>query len=172
MNSWREGVLCRHVQNKRMGVIAVIDLVRWDPFNNLEELHDRVNRLFQESMGRTTGRREPSMAARGWSPLVDIYEDTEGLAFRVDLAGVGRDDIEIEVAGDTLVISGERKPLEQEGRDYWRVERPYGPFRRTFNIGMPIRQSEIRASLKEGVLEIRIPKAEETKPKKIEVEME
>jgi HSP20 family protein len=155
-----------------LGVIAVIDLVRWDPFNNLEELHDRVNRLFQESMGRAMGRSEPSTAARGWSPLVDIYEDVDGLAFRVDLAGVSRDDIEIEVAGDTLAISGVRKPLDEEGRDYWRVERPYGPFRRTFNIGMPIKQSDIKASLKDGVLEIKIPKAEETKPKKIEVEME
>ena len=150
----------------------MIDLVRWDPFSNLEELHDRVNRLFQESIGRATGRREPAAASGGWSPLVDIYEDADGLVFRFDLAGVGRDDIEIEVTGDTLTISGERKSLEQEGRDYWRVERPYGPFRRTFNIGTPIKQSDIKASLKDGTLDIRIPKAEETKSKKIEVEME
>lgn len=152
----------------------MIDLVRFDPFVNLEELHDRVNRLFQESIGRATGRREDAVAGRGWSPLVDIYEDEEGITFQADLSGVARDDIEIEIVGDMLTISGERKVLEpadkENARDYLRVERPYGPFKRAFNIGFPIKQPDIKASLKEGVLEVRLPKAEETKPKKIVVE--
>jgi len=148
----------------------MIDVVRWDPFSNLEELHDRVNRLFQESMGRAVGRREPAAAARGWAPLVDIYEDTDGIVLKVDVAGVKREDIEIEVTGDVLTISGERKMDEQEGREYLRMERPCGLFRRSFNIGAPISQSDIKASLKDGVLEVRLPKAEETKPRKIQVE--
>jgi HSP20 family protein len=146
---------------------AVIDVQRWSPFWNLEELHDRVNRLFQESMGRSTGE---SASARTWSPIVDIYEDQDGIVLQADLAGVRREDIEIEVTGDVLTISGERKFIETEGRNYLRLERPYGPFRRSFNIGLPISQSNVKASLKDGVLEVCLPKAEETKPKKIEVE--
>ena len=149
----------------------MIDLVRWDPFTNLEELHDRVNRLFQESIGRATGRRESAAAARGWSPLVDIYEDENGLLLRADLSGVSRDEIAIEVTGDVLTISGERK-APTDSAECLRLERPYGPFRRTFNIGVPVNQADIKASLKEGVLEVRIPKAEEMKPKKIEVSAE
>src|SRR5512141_3036049 len=98
---------------------AMIDRQRWDTFWNLEDLHDRVNRLFQDTMGRS-GRREPA-AARTWSPIVDIYEDQEGVVLQADLAGVNRDDIAIEVTGDTLVLSGARKFSEAEGREYLRL---------------------------------------------------
>ena len=143
---------------------------RWDPFRDLAQLQDRINRIFEDRMTRE-GRTEPA-STRTWAPLVDIYEDESELVVRAEIPGVKREDINIQVTNDELVISGERKFEEDGGkRNYMRLERPYGPFQRSFSIGLPVKTTEVKASYKDGVLEVTVPKAEETKPKQVQVEV-
>lgn len=147
-----------------------MSMIRWDPFRDLEALQENVNRLFQESMGRT--RREP-VSERAWVPVVDVLSDNDKIVVRAELPGMKREDIDIELNGDMLTIKGERKFSDEEHKeDYVRIERAYGNFQRSFTLGVPVKAGEIKAAYKDGVLEITIPKAEEVKPKKVEVAVE
>jgi len=141
-----------------------MSITRWDPFRELEALRENVNRLFQETMGRPV--RESS-SPRSWSPAVDVLEDENKIVVRAELPGLKREDINVEISGDTLTLKGERKLDDDE--HYVRVERTYGPFERSFTIGVPIKSDELKANYKDGILEVIIPKAEEIKPKKIEI---
>lgn len=144
-----------------------MSLVRWDPFRDLESLQEDVNRLFQESMARP--RRE-APAARVWAPPVDVVEDGDRITVKAELPGMKREDIDIELNGDQLTIRGERKfETEEKKENFVRVERTYGRFQRTFTIGVPVKADEVKASYKDGILEVAIPKSEETKPKKVDV---
>lgn len=140
---------------------------RWDPFRDMTVLQDRINRLFNESAGRTE-----NASSRTWSPVVDIIETESDLVVRAELPGMNRDDIDIEVTGESLNIKGERKFDEESKENYIRVERPYGPFQRSFSIGVPVQPDKVKASYRDGLLEVIIPKAEEVKPKKITVNAE
>lgn len=147
-----------------------MSITRWDPFRELEALQEDVNRLFQESL--TKPKREvPS--GRVWAPAVDVAEDDEKIVVKAELPGMKKEDIDIELVGDTLTIRGERKfETEEKKENYVRIERAYGRFQRSFTLGVPVKQSAIKAGYKEGVLEVTIPKAEEVKPKKVKVTAE
>ncbi|MCX8053290.1 MAG: Hsp20/alpha crystallin family protein [Armatimonadetes bacterium] len=139
---------------------------RWDPFRDLSVLQDRINRIFNEH----SRLEEPG--SRTWAPVVDILETSTDLVVRAEIPGVKREDIDVEVTSESLTIRGERK-FDTENKDqYLRVERPYGPFQRSFSIGVPVQADKIRASYRDGVLEIVIPKAEEVTPKKIQISAE
>ncbi|MCE5315495.1 MAG: Hsp20/alpha crystallin family protein [Armatimonadota bacterium] len=140
---------------------------RWDPFRDMSVLQDRINRIFNESSGRAE-----NASSRAWSPVVDIIETQSDLVVRAELPGMNRDDIDIEVTGESLTIKGERVFDEASKDDYIRVERPYGPFQRSFSIGVPVQSDKVKASYRDGILEVTIPKAEEVKPKKIKVNAE
>ncbi|HEY3298687.1 MAG TPA: Hsp20/alpha crystallin family protein [Armatimonadota bacterium] len=143
-----------------------MNIVRWDPFRDLEALQENVNRLFQEQIGP---KREGALT-RAWSPVVDVVEDQDKIVVKAELPGMKREDIDIELSGETLTIRGERKFEDQENKDnYVRVERTYGKFMRSFTIGVPIKAGEVKANYKDGILELTIPKAEEIRPKKVEV---
>ncbi len=147
-----------------------MSLARWDPFRELEALQEDVNRLFQESMARP--RRETS-AARVWAPPVDVVEDDEKIIVRAEIPGMKKEDIDIELTGDTLTIRGERKLENEEKKENMvRVERAYGRFQRSFTIGVPVKSNEVKAAYRDGILEITIPKSEEIKPKKVDVSVE
>lgn len=145
---------------------------KWDPFRDLAELQDRINRIFDDRVARRTDG-EP-VAAKTWAPPVDIYDDEGKLVVRAELPGLKREDIDIQVTAESLTICGERKLEEVDGRqlNYIRVERIYGPFHRTFSISVPIKADQAKASYKDGILEVVIPKAEEAQPKKIQIEVE
>ena len=143
-------------------------IVRWDPFRDLENLRENVNKLFQESMGRPS--RESSAS---WAPPVDVMEDEDKIVLRAEVPGMQKEDIDIEMTGDTLTIKGERKfENEEKQKDYVRIERAYGQFQRSFTIGVPVKANKVKANYQNGILEITIPKAEETKPKKVEIALE
>lgn len=145
-----------------------MDLIRWDPFADLGTLRDRVNRLFEETLSRS-GLREPA-EARTWAPLVDIHETDGEIVVSADLPGLSRDQIDIELTGDSLTIKGERT-FEDANKNYVRVERPRGAFQRSFTIGVPIDQANVKAAYHDGVLEVTLPKAEEARPKQVKVEV-
>lgn len=147
-----------------------MSLVRWDPFADVSQLRDQVNRLFEQSLTRTG--REPA-SAQVWAPTVDVLETANDLVLHAELPGIRPEDIHLQVEGDTLTLRGERTlQKEQAAQRYVRVERAYGAFQRSFTLGVPIKQDAIKANYKDGVLEIVLPKAEEVKPKQIKVQVE
>jgi HSP20 family protein len=139
---------------------------RWDPFRDLSVLQDRINRIFSEA------NRPAEESARTWAPVVDILETEGDLVVRAELPGMKREDIDIEITSESLTIRGERTFDEAAKDSYLRVERPYGPFQRSFSIGVPVDAGKIKAKYQDGILEITIPKAETVKPKKIPVTSE
>lgn len=146
-------------------------VVRWDPFQDLITLQDRMNQIFEQTLARSRGDRE-GVVASAWSPPVDIYETAESLVLRAELPGLSKEDIDIQVRDNRLTLKGERrheKEVKQE--NYLRVERAYGTFQRTFALPTDIQPDKIRATFKDGVLEVSIPKAEAAKPKHIKVEV-
>jgi len=146
-------------------------IVRFDPFADLYQLQREVNRLFDNTATtptRTNGGSTEPAPARAWSPAVDILEDQNEIIVRADLPGINQDDIDIEITGDTLTLKGERKFEDIDRKDnYVRVERSYGKFQRAFTIGIPVDADGVKASYKDGILEVRLPKSEATKPKKV-----
>ncbi len=144
-------------------------VVKWDPLRDLLSIQDRMNRLFEQTLSRS--RAEERITASTWSPAVDIYETPETIIMKADLPGLSREDIEIQIRDNTLSLRGERrfaKDVQQE--NYLRIERAYGAFQRNFTLPATIQQDEIRATFRDGVLELTLPKAEEAKPKKIAIE--
>ena len=146
-----------------------MSLIPWTPRRSTPELSFRheLDRLFEDLF--------TSPAARsGWSPAVmpvDVEETAEAYVFRADLPGFQSKDVKVTFLADTLTLRGERKREEQasEGAMH-RVERSYGAFERSFRFTTPVRSDEVKASYKDGVLEVRVPKAEVAKAREIEVQ--
>jgi HSP20 family protein len=133
-------------------------------------LREQVNRLFDESVGRAPARdRREGMPQRAWAPPVDITEDKDQIVLKVDLPGVKQEDIDVELEGETLTIRGERQLPEQGTNECVRAERVSGPFLRTFSVVTPVQADKISASYRDGVLTITVPKAEESKPRRIQI---
>jgi HSP20 family protein len=140
-------------------------IVRWDPFSDMVQLRDEIGRWFEGTVERAKGKKSAV-----WAPDVDIKETDNEIQIKADLPGMKLEDIDVSVDGDQLVIKGERKvEREEKEKDYIRVERSYGSFYRSFSIGAPVKADEIKASYRDGVLEISLPKAEARKPKKIQI---
>jgi HSP20 family protein len=115
-------------------------------------------------------RQAEPVSERYWQPLVDIREDKDSFVVHAEIPGMKLEDIDIELSGDSLTIRGERKlESEEKKENYVRVERRYGSFLRTFNIGCPIQSEKVEAQYKDGILSIVLPKAEEIKPKKVSI---
>jgi len=141
-------------------------IVRWDPFSEMLQLRDEIGRWFEGSaIERERGRKSAI-----WAPDVDIKETDKEIQIKADLPGMKLEDIEVSVDDDQLIIQGERKEeKEEKEKGYIRVERNYGSFYRAFNLGVPVKADQIKATYKDGVLEITVPKAEAKKPKKIAI---
>ena len=141
-------------------------IVRWDPFREFVQIRDDIGRWFGESSEKDKTERKSAI----WAPSVDIKETEKEVIVRADLPGIRMEDIDVSVDDDQLVIKGERKfEKEEKDKDYIRVERSYGSFYRSFDVGVPIKADEVKASYSDGVLDITVPKAEAKQPKKIAV---
>lgn len=147
-------------------------IVRWEPFRDLVTLQDRMNRLFDESVGRFRSGDE-TMDAGVWSPAVDIYETEQDIVLKAELPEVNQNDIDIRLENNTLTLKGERKfERETQQENYHRVERSYGAFSRSFTLPSTVDQDKIKAEYKDGILKVTLPKREETKPKQIKVSVD
>jgi HSP20 family protein len=143
-------------------------LVKWEPFRDLMAMQDRMTRLIDETLSRIW---KEDMAQGVWSPPVDILERGDEVVLKVDLPGVSQNEIDIRVEEGALTIQGERKFVKESSEEnYVQIERPYGTFRRTFSIPGTIDQESIKASYKDGVLRIILPRKQEIQPKQIVVE--
>jgi HSP20 family protein len=151
-----------------------MSITRWDPFRELEEMSDRLNRAFGRSMPARTGTEHTrdALTVFDWAPSVDIIESSEDFQIKAELPEVKKEDVKVSVDGGVLRIEGERKQeKEEKGKKYHRTERSYGSFLRTFTLPDNVDESKIAASFKDGVLNIRLQKAEKAKPKAIDVKV-
>jgi HSP20 family protein len=144
-------------------------LARWTPMRNLMTFQDDMNRLFNQFFPGGTGE-EAGWGARTWAPPVDIYETDEALILKAELPGVSKDDVHVEIHQNTLILRGQRKPEAEvkEDRSH-RVERAYGTFQRSFVLPTLVDQEHVQATYKDGVLELRLPKSEAAKPKRVAI---
>jgi HSP20 family protein len=143
-------------------------LVRWDPVRDLDSLQSDMNRLFDRFFD--TGRSANGAAVRRWVPAMDLVESEDHLVLRADLPGMREDDVEIEIKDGVLTVSGERKAEhEEKGEGFHRVERAFGRFSRSLSLPDGIDAGKVAAKFENGVLEVTVPKPEETKPTRVQI---
>ena len=136
-------------------------IIRWDPFREMTQVQNQVNRL----MDQVWNSRQES-----WLPAVDVFDTQEAVVLKAELAGMDPDDIQIEVEDNVLTIKGERRFEEQVDEErYYRVERRFGSFQRSLALPQGVKADEIGAAYDDGILTVTVPKVEEEKPKRIEV---
>lgn len=145
----------------------MLTITRRDPFRGLAALHEQLNRLFDDPFFRI---QPNDSALTAWSPAVDIYETENELTLKADLPGLQEKDLDVRVENNMLTIRGERKWEKNVSEDnYLRVERSYGSFSRSFSLPSTVNTDAIRAEYKNGVLEVHMPKREESKPRQVKV---
>ncbi|MGD9572775.1 MAG: Hsp20/alpha crystallin family protein [Thermoleophilia bacterium] len=139
-------------------------VVRFDPFRDITSLRDEMNRLFARTVGEGTS------AGATWTPAVDVFDRDREIVLRAELPGLTPEDIDIEIDEQVLTLTGERRVDDEveEGR-YHRLERAYGRFHRSVTLPQGVKADEIAASFENGVLTVRVPKADEVRPRKIAV---
>ena len=151
-------------------------LTRWEPFSSIRRRHDlfgeltgmqqEMNRLFEEFFGE----RRSELAEGSWLPAVDVSETENEMVVRAELPGMTNEDIELHLQDNVLTLKGEkRQENKEEKENFHRIERSYGSFSRSFTLPADVRQEDIKASFKDGVLLITLPKSEEAKAKKIAI---
>ncbi|HTU01403.1 MAG TPA: Hsp20/alpha crystallin family protein [Candidatus Sulfotelmatobacter sp.] len=141
-------------------------VVKWQDFIDIQ---DRMNKLFEQRLSGSRG--EEGLSSSTWSPAVDVYETPEAIVLKADLPGLSRSDVDIQVQDDRLILRGERRLTKEVGEEsFLRIERAYGAFQRSFTLPASVAQERIRAVFRDGVLELTLPKAESSKPKRIPVE--
>ena len=137
-----------------------MNLVKWTPFRELEDIQTRLNRFFAES------------PVYDWSPAVDIQETEKEYAIKAELPDVKREDVKIEMLEGVLTISGERKQeKEEKGKTFHKMERSFGKFVRQFELPVEVDATKIEAQFKDGMLNVHLPKTAVAKPKPIEVKV-
>jgi HSP20 family protein len=143
-----------------------MELVRWEPFAGFGNVRSVFNDLLDENFARRWAK--PSVS--NLYPAVDVLESKDSYLIRAELPGMKREDIKVEVKDGTLILSGERKSEKPaEGVEYRHVERVGAKFWRSFSLPEAVKHDGIEASYKDGMLEIRVPRAEEARPRQIEV---
>jgi HSP20 family protein len=148
-----------------------MSIKKWDPFRDLLSLQERMNKLFEESLLQT-GKERQDISIAGWSPAMDVMESDEEIVLKAELPGIELKDVEVLIKDNILTLRGERKfEKEEEKENYHRIERSYGAFQRSFTLPSTVEQEKVKAKMKDGVLEVRLPKAKGEKSKKIEIEV-
>ncbi len=144
-------------------------IVRWNPWGEMSDLQRRINRMFDDSIYRS-GDEEQNLAVSNWNPVVDIYEKGDWIVVQAELPGVAKEDITIDVKDRVLTLRGERK-LDREIKEdsYYRRERAYGRFARSFTVPAGVNPDSIKAEFKDGLLNVHIPKPLEQKQRQIDI---
>ncbi len=145
-------------------------VTRWDPFKEMNELHNRLGNWLGWSARPTEGRE--LMIVAEWAPLVDITEDEKEFLIKAELPEVKRENVKVTVEDGVLTITGERKfEKEEKNRKYHRVERSYGSFLRSFTLPEGADAGKVVAEFAEGILKVHLPKSEKAKPATVEVKV-
>ena len=147
-------------------------LIRWEPVRELHTMQNEMNRLFNTFFDSPTPSNGGSAGVRRWIPAMDVVETEEHFVLRADLPGLSESDVSIELEDNVLTIAGERRSEhEQRGEGYYRVERAFGSFSRSLTLPEGVDADAIKASFDNGVLEERIPKPEQHKPRKVQISL-
>jgi HSP20 family protein len=143
-------------------------LVRWEPFRELAALQNEMGRWMTQvaGVGGLAGNGQSST----WMPAVDVWETDKELVLSFDLPGIPEDKIAVELEDNVLTVTGERERTQEHSNDrFYRFERRYGSFSRSVTLPTGVSEDSIQADYKDGVLEVRVPKPEEQKPKRIQI---
>ncbi|HVL97111.1 MAG TPA: Hsp20/alpha crystallin family protein [Solirubrobacteraceae bacterium] len=145
-------------------------IVRWEPMRELSSLQTEMNRLFNTIFDAPDGSGSATGGMRRWVPAMDLVETGDDFVLRADLPGLSEEDVKIEIEDNVLTVSGERQG-EQESREqgFYRLERSFGAFSRSLTLPKGVDVDGVAASFDRGVLEVRIPKPEQVKPRRISI---
>ena len=139
----------------------------WSGLERLSDLREEIDRLFEAPLAQLA---QTSQLLSGWTPVIDVFEDKDNFYVNVELPGMKKDQIELSLHEGCLSISGERKVAKtSEESDVYRAERFFGRFQRTVSLPAQVTADKVKAQYKDGVLTVTLPKAEEAKPKQIDV---
>jgi HSP20 family protein len=148
-------------------------LIRWEPVREINTIQSEMNRLFNtlfESPGQSGNGTNGGSSLRRWIPAMDLVETDDDFVLRADLPGLSEGDVNIELEDNVLTISGERKAEHEERKEgYYRVERSSGTFSRSLTLPEGVEPDAVQASFDRGVLEVRVPKPEAKKPRKVAI---
>jgi HSP20 family protein len=146
-------------------------IVRWQPYGAVASLQNSINKLFNDAFTRANVDEDFALSA--WKPVVDIFDKDDAIVIHAELPGVKKEDVAIEVKDNVLTLRGERAESKEIKEDkYYRKERTFGSFHRAFSLPAAINPDTIKATFKDGILEIEIPKPEEQKPKQVKISIE
>jgi HSP20 family protein len=144
-------------------------IVKYNPFRELRTMQDQMNRMLDMAWNREFGEE---LKEGVWQPPVDIYEDEHSVIIKAEVPDVEQKDIEVKIENGTLTLRGERKHSSDIRKEnYYRVERYFGQFQRSFSLPQTIDQDKVQATCDKGILTITLPKREESKPKPISIEV-
>jgi HSP20 family protein len=147
-----------------------MSLIRWDPFDDLASLRESMDKLFEEFFTHRPERGQ--LAPVVWQPAIEAYETEGDVVIRAELPGIDPNQVEITVTQDTLTIKGEAKTEQEDRRrNYYRRELRHGAFIRSIALPAGVYGDQAKASYRNGILEIRVPKSERAKPKTVKVEV-
>jgi HSP20 family protein len=146
-----------------------MNLVKWDPFVELEDVSKQLNRIFGRFPARTESVRE-LLATADWAPSVDITETDTAYLIKGEIPGVNREDVRVNIENGMLTMSGERKlEKDEKGKKFHRIERSYGSFMRSFRLPDNIDEAAVKAEFKDGMLNVTLPKSAQPRNKAISV---
>jgi HSP20 family protein len=146
------------------------ELSSWPSVDRWVNLRDEINSMFEMPILSNFGRQ--SQLFSGWAPALDLYQNNDNVVAVVELPGMRKEEIEISLHDGMLTVSGERKIEKSEGEKAERTERVTGKFRRSVTLPTRVDADKVAASYKDGVLTVTLPKAEEAKPKQIQVNVD
>lgn len=153
-------------------MIGEVARTNHDSMKDMIGMRDTISGLFEDFFSGkplVAARHLQSDSGIGWGPAVDVRESEEEIVVYADLPGVEKDEIQLEVKDHTLVLTGKRKQFANAEHGWLRREAPYGQFFRAFSLSADVKANQVTANFKNGVLEIRLPKAEEAKPHRVKI---
>jgi HSP20 family protein len=147
-----------------------MNIVKWNPFRELEEIHTRLNRVFNEAPQRRT--EGDGLFFAEWAPAVDIQETDKEYVIKAELPEVKKENVKVEMLDGVLTIEGERtQEKEEKGKKFHKVERAYGKFVRQFALPTEVEAAKVQAEFKDGMLNVHLPKSASAKPRSVEVKV-
>ena len=142
----------------------------WSSARDIGEVQSEMNRLFDGFFGRPA---QSGVTERVWAPVADMYETKDELLIKLDLPGMNEKDIQVSITGDLLSVKGQRSETQEDKQEsYYRAERWTGRFERIFQVPVPVQADKVRATYREGVLTVTLPKVEAVKPKDIRIDVQ
>lgn len=147
----------------------MMSMIRWEPFDEMMSMRESMDRLFEDFFGRRPRTSGPLV----WQPALEVYETDHEVVVKAELPGIDPKSVGVTVTAEGLTIKGEAKAEhEDKDRNYYRRELRYGAFQRTIALPIEVKSDETKATFRQGILEVKIPKAERVRPKTVSVAVE